>query len=86
MSSKKRGGKSPFTPEQDNHIESYYAEWDLLYTRLGGSDEESLTDWKNATADKIVTHPIFAGRLDPCFTPAEWKKVSTFSLYRHYCI
>ncbi|KAJ7445242.1 hypothetical protein B0H11DRAFT_2341531 [Mycena galericulata] len=54
--SRPRGKPSPFTPEQDKHIESFFPA--LMYQLPA-----DLKAWKKSTAETIVASPLFLGKL-----------------------
>jgi hypothetical protein len=61
------GRQSPFTTDQDAHIDSYMDAFDAkvqeLDPELRGAMSASLTQWKRDTADAIMLSPLFKDKL-----------------------
>jgi hypothetical protein len=74
------GRKSQFTPAQDAHIETYMAAFDAKVDELNPDFKPkctSLTEWKQQTAETIMSSPLFKNKL-PCqgdVTLTKWSEV-----------
>ena len=52
-----------------------WREWLKKNDRDFNGKDAKITEWKSATADKIMEHPLFKGKLDSRVSVKVWKGV-----------
>lgn len=81
------GRPSKFTPQQDEHIDSYMAAFEAKVLEvdpdLKSESHPELTAWKNATAEEIKRHHLFQDKLncDGNVTMSTWTHVCFNTLF-----